>query len=129
MAEKKETKKPSYSTIILHSNGEDGEKYLVLEVTDDKTKAQTFWIVSAALPYHSGIRRMFLEKYAKEHETVDSHGGGILAVNKGQKTIRTFGSSGGYGPPNRAMVEEILKNSAGLQGFKLDVTVTDYIRD
>ena len=56
-------------------------------------------------------------------------GGGILSIDREAKKIKTWGMSGGYGKPDKEMVEEILKNAKETEGYSLEVTVTDYIRD
>jgi len=85
-------------------------------------------IVSYPLKYHSMIANQF-ESTLVSGEKLHVMGGGLIKINKGTKFAETYGSSGGFGPPNRDLVEEVLKNTLMKEGYKLKVTVTDYIRD
>lgn len=53
-------------------------------------------------------------------------GGGILQIDHAEKTIKTYGNSGSFGPPKIPLVEKVLRHS--FPDWKLTVTVTDYIR-
>jgi hypothetical protein len=57
------------------------------------------------------------------------HGGGILTVDAAAQSVKTYGQSGGYGRPEPAIVEELLRAHPPFAGWDFNVTVTSYIRD
>ncbi len=78
--------------------------------------------------YHSIIAQT-VESSLSPNETLNVLGGGLLTIDKAKKTIHTYGTSGGFCPPTLEMVREVLENCANTKGYKLDLTITDYIRD
>lgn len=127
MAEEKVSKK-RYRAVIEHSNAGEGEKYIVGVVSGGAGSAPEFVLFSKALKYHSMLRAEFDDSLAND-QLFDILGGGILSIDRDAKKIKTWGMSGGYGKPNREFVEEILKNAPETAGYKMDVTVSSYIRD
>jgi len=115
---------PKYKCFIDHDGD---EKYIVVHVTPQLEMPYTA-IVSKGGPYgayHSDI----LDKFHDEVGSLTSvkmAGGGILTIDKANKTIKTYGKSGGYGAPQKELVETILRSC--YPDWTLDVTVTNYIR-
>jgi len=110
------------------------EKYIIAEVTEATSNSKSRWLVSHPMTYHSYIVAWFKEFLASgsdEGETVNFSvkvcGGGIITMDHNKKHIKTYGQSGGYGKPNKAIVEQILKHN--FPDYNLEVTVTSYVRD
>lgn len=57
---------------------------------------------------------------------IDAMGGGILTIDREKKTLRTYGQSGGYGPPRLEFLRRVLEETMG--DYSLDIKVSDYIR-
>ena len=125
MAAQTDTTDIIYQSIISHDGD---EKYIIAKVVDHSTKQQKMFLVSHPLKYHSMIAREFEETLSRD-ETITVLGGGIMTIDKSAKTIKTYGQSGGYGPPKVDIVKRVLQNSPGLEEYELDITVTKYIRD
>jgi hypothetical protein len=47
-------------------------------------------------------------------------------IDHTKKIISTYGQSGGYGKPQKKMVEDILSSS--FPDYELNITITNYIR-
>jgi hypothetical protein len=84
-------------------------------------------LVSMAKRYHSQIVSAFEVTKLGLGEDFEVMGGGIMTISKARKTIKTYGTSGGFGAPNINLVRHILQKS--FPDYSLDVTVTNYIRD
>jgi len=114
----------AYLCFIQH---DDDEKYIIAEIATQNAKMRKIALVSTARAYHKEIVREFEMQLAATGERLKTvHGGGILKINSKKRKIKTYGQSAGYGPPNRELVEEILRHN--FPDWTLDVTVTDYIR-
>lgn len=86
-----------YRCIISH-NGD--EKYILARVTNGVSKTSDLIIVSYPHKYHRMIHDQF-EQTLGSNEIIQVLGGGILTIDRTNKTIKTYGQSGGYGPPDR----------------------------
>eukprot|EP01130_Rhizamoeba_saxonica_P009366 TRINITY_DN3800_c0_g1_i1.p1 TRINITY_DN3800_c0_g1~~TRINITY_DN3800_c0_g1_i1.p1 ORF type:complete len:118 (-),score=11.61 TRINITY_DN3800_c0_g1_i1:35-388(-) len=114
----------TYSVDIQHTND---EKYII--VNSEQTK---YTLVSYPYRYHSQILNAYRQHIFESGNftsppTLLVQGGGILTIDHDQKTIKTYGQSGGYGKPDIEIVKNILQEH--YPDYELDVTVTDYIRD
>jgi len=123
--------------LITH---EGDEKYIIAIVSHSPTNTKKTVLVSHALPYHSHIARWYKDYLSSPPEDEDEdmfsepgdfsvtvRGGGIMVVDHEKKFIKTYGQSGGYGKPDRDLVERILRKN--FPKHTLEVTVTSYIRD
>eukprot|EP01122_Echinamoeba_exundans_P017207 TRINITY_DN8999_c0_g1_i1.p1 TRINITY_DN8999_c0_g1~~TRINITY_DN8999_c0_g1_i1.p1 ORF type:complete len:144 (-),score=31.09 TRINITY_DN8999_c0_g1_i1:10-411(-) len=113
--------------IIEHDND---EKYIVglispMSIDSKDTVKERYVLVSMKKKYHADIAETY-EMRLGEDADLYVMGGGILTIDRVKKTIKTYGTSGGYGKPNKALVEKILKNA--FPDWKLDITITNYIR-
>eukprot|EP01116_Phalansterium_solitarium_P009712 TRINITY_DN23981_c0_g1_i1.p1 TRINITY_DN23981_c0_g1~~TRINITY_DN23981_c0_g1_i1.p1 ORF type:complete len:128 (-),score=6.48 TRINITY_DN23981_c0_g1_i1:19-402(-) len=120
-----ESRKVEYKVEISHDGD---EKYIVGRVTSPNCESVKLLLVSHALKYHSQIVE-HVNQQLMASETLQVLGGGILRIDRQQRTIFTYGQSGGYGKPNKNTVQEILSNAADFADFTCTVTVTSYIRD
>src|SRR3989344_7005430 len=111
-------KEDSLEAIIEHCGD---EKYIVARVSKDNVERLV--LVSLPLEYHSDIVRAY--KRNLDGETLQILGGGILEINPDEKKIRTYGTSGSYGAPDRDLVEDILRRN--YEGYTFDVQVTSYV--
>jgi len=119
----------SLKCLITHTGD---EKYIIAEVTEATSKSKSSWLVSHPMTYHSHIVSWFKAYLAESDEgtvsfSVKVCGGGIITIDHNKKHIKTYGQSGGYGKPNKEIVEQILKHN--FPDYNLEVTVTSYIRD
>jgi hypothetical protein len=106
------------------------EKYIIAQISpmsiDSKDKVkERYVLVSMKKKYHSDIAELYQERLGDDAD-VYVMGGGILTIDRVKKTIKTYGTSGGYGKPNKALVEKIL--NAAFPDWKRDITITNYIR-
>lgn len=94
-------------------------------------------------PYHGDILAQYKEtisdrvdvegtnKYKKLSNNFINNlltGGGIVRIDRTNKTLKTFGKSGGFGKPDQQVLEQVLQNTVGQQGYQLTITITDEIR-
>jgi len=115
--------------VIDYRPGEDYDhKYILTKVSSGQNDRVV--LVSKKLRYHSRITDAYTRQIAS-HESVTVHGGGILKIEPKAKKISTYGTSGGYGDPNKDIVEAILQAFVKdyYPGWELDVKVTPYVRD
>eukprot|EP01119_Soliformovum_irregulare_P015684 TRINITY_DN4447_c0_g1_i1.p1 TRINITY_DN4447_c0_g1~~TRINITY_DN4447_c0_g1_i1.p1 ORF type:complete len:132 (-),score=20.52 TRINITY_DN4447_c0_g1_i1:229-594(-) len=120
-----EPENTKYASVIEH---EGDEKYIVVKITG-ADGSKRLMIVSYPLPYHSHIASKMKMELLSDGDKLEIFGGGLIKIDHKKKHIHTYGRSGGYGPAQVDQVRTILENSKGLEGYTLDVTVTDYIRD
>eukprot|EP01095_Lingulamoeba_sp_RSL-Kostka_P015359 TRINITY_DN7040_c0_g1_i1.p1 TRINITY_DN7040_c0_g1~~TRINITY_DN7040_c0_g1_i1.p1 ORF type:complete len:184 (+),score=42.87 TRINITY_DN7040_c0_g1_i1:150-701(+) len=118
-----------------YGNMEYDEKYIILVLYHNEDEnLNEIHFVSLPYAYHSDVLRKYKsilyndEKYSTGYtfgsSTVD--GGGLVKVNRKEKTISTYGMSGGFGKPNADIVELILRKT--MKDYNIDVTITNYIR-
>ncbi|GAM24590.1 hypothetical protein SAMD00019534_077650 [Acytostelium subglobosum LB1] len=129
---------------IDDDNDDDSEpKSLYTQFLNNRYERMSprYVLVSTALPYHSHIMSWYeshLESLAKYFNQSSGGtlklrykakclGGGIMTINHSQKTLKTYGTSYGYGAPDINTVREIL-NRTNQCNYLLDVTITDEIR-
>jgi len=98
------------------------EKYIVVEVHEDKCVKKV--LVSFPMEYHNEIARAYQRKIGDKE--MDIAGGGIIAVDKKAKKVRTYGQSGSYGKPDSSIVEKILTQAFPMH--TIDAKVTEYVR-
>mmetsp|Transcript_36935 Transcript_36935/g.57265 ORF Transcript_36935/g.57265 Transcript_36935/m.57265 type:complete len:115 (-) Transcript_36935:35-379(-) len=96
------------------------EKYIMLEVGSE------IHFVTMPEPYHSDIYALYANSLPSKPSTSCVRGGGIVTINSKEKTIKTYGRSGGFGKPNEEQVKACLE--ATKPEFQIEVTVTSYIR-
>lgn len=85
-----------------------------------------YHVVSMPLSYHSMIIDSYTDRMGREWE-LQTHGGGLLTIDRKTKKLRTYGRSGGYGPPDMDLLKEVLMATMP-QDWELDITTTNYIR-
>jgi len=119
----------SFVNLQIQYSGEHyDQKYIIVALNDGHQKRAV--LVSKKLRYHSRIFDSY-SKEAPQKWELSVHGGGIIKIDPNEKKISTYGTSGGYGDPNRELVEAILQRFVEkyFPGWDLDVKVTPYIRD
>uniref|UniRef100_A0A6B2LSR0 Uncharacterized protein n=1 Tax=Arcella intermedia TaxID=1963864 RepID=A0A6B2LSR0_9EUKA len=101
------------------------KKYIVVHLKQGRDLMVSY----ASAHYHSDAFFKFSQLNPKVEGEV--RGGGIVRIDPKTRTLRTYGTSGGYGDPDidvvRRMMEEYAESH--FPGWKLEVTVTGYIRD
>eukprot|EP01097_Dermamoeba_algensis_P004366 TRINITY_DN2866_c0_g1_i1.p1 TRINITY_DN2866_c0_g1~~TRINITY_DN2866_c0_g1_i1.p1 ORF type:complete len:136 (-),score=32.91 TRINITY_DN2866_c0_g1_i1:83-439(-) len=112
------------SEVDIRHSGD--EKYVILLVTNRKTNEEKYVFVSYPLPYHADIVEKY-ERKLQKFEDADVQGGGLIQFDPEGKKLKTYGRSGGYGPPDISLVKEILKEH--FPNFEREITVTDFIRN
>jgi hypothetical protein len=114
----------SYHCYIDH---EEEEKYVLVDIATQNAKMKKIAVVSKALPYHKEIVHAFESELRGRGEKLSRvWGGGILKFKPGKKSIKTYGTSAGYGDPDRDMVEKVLRHC--FPDWTIEVSVTEYIR-
>ena len=107
------------------------EKYILVKVTRDNGTT-LHRVVSRKKRYHSGVYSTYMEEqFVDSNERHQVLGGGILQIDEDARVVRTFGSSGGYGPVSSKgieIVERALKRGFG-EAYEVDAKVSAYIRD
>eukprot|EP01100_Stratorugosa_tubuloviscum_P016010 TRINITY_DN986_c4_g1_i1.p1 TRINITY_DN986_c4_g1~~TRINITY_DN986_c4_g1_i1.p1 ORF type:complete len:117 (-),score=28.55 TRINITY_DN986_c4_g1_i1:127-477(-) len=112
-----------YKCLIEH-NGD--EKYILVRANLSQFNKIELMIVSFPLLYHYHILNKLSTIEPYNNADLEVLGGGILTINREKKEIKTYGQSGGFGPPCVDQVREVLTNC--FPDWKLDITVTSYIR-
>jgi hypothetical protein len=116
----REETKMKLEAIVEHSRD---EKYIVAQVTNGEK--QTNVLVSLPFNYHSSIAKVYRQRLPPNSQ-MEVLGGGILDINRQNKTIETYGTSGSFGAPPIELVREILTES--FPDYTIDARVTNYIR-
>ncbi|KAF2074125.1 hypothetical protein CYY_004567 [Polysphondylium violaceum] len=127
----------TFQCIIDH---QDDEKYVILRLTpyDTTTNSEAIedrWVLASTETeaYHSDIKNWYCSNTADAHKNIWRSpvcmGGGIIKVDHENKTVKTWGTSGGYGDPPLEIVEQILKTVYEPQGYQLDIKITDEVRE
>jgi len=124
------TKIPRYMNLVeavcrVDIKHDGDEKYVVLHIYNEETAKNELWFVSYPVRYHSHIVHQVQKMHPQDE--IEVYGGGIVTIERNKKTLRTYGMSGGYGPPNLNFVKRILNEC--LPDFQKDLKVTEYVRD
>jgi len=130
------TPNKSFQCIIDH---QDDEKYVILKLTPyhttDVEEVEERWVLASTETeaYHSDIKQWYVNNTQELHKnkwrTPKCYGGGIIKVDNENRKISTYGTSGGFGDPPLHIVQEILTTVYEPLGYKLDITITDEVRE
>merc|ERR1712130_328165 len=104
------------------------EKYIIAYVINQEGETEIHF-ATMPLPYHNHIAADYKAMMIREGKSVQSvGGGGLVTINPQDKSLKTYGSSGGYGPVDVDVVEKCLSETIAKQGYQCVVTVTSEIR-
>lgn len=101
-------------------------------VTDNgaanKNEFVRYDFVSIDLGYHSEIFEDYQPVLSKKNRNHRGHvlGGGIVTVNTKEKTVKTYGTSGGYGSTSLELLKYVVGEA--FKDYEQEVTITRYIR-
>lgn len=107
-------------------------KYVVVGISDSKSGTPkafvSYGFVTIDLAYHSEIFEVYAESLRRKSPTLRATvlGGGIVTINSGSKTVRTYGTSGGYGSTSLALLKYVV--ALAFPDYDQDVTITRYVR-
>jgi len=111
----------------------DGDaKYIIVGITDATSKNprefMAYGFVSIDLYYHSDIFEEYQTILYKQNRSLRATclGGGIVTVNNTSKTVKTYGTSGGYGSASIDLLRYVVAKA--FDGYEPNVTITRYIR-
>jgi hypothetical protein len=118
--------------VSLHLEHNGDAKYIIVGITDagseNPQEFSSYGFVSIDLHFHSDIFDEYQIKLRKANKALRATvlGGGIVTVNQSEKSVRTYGTSGGYGSTSLALLRYVV--SKAFEGYTQDVTITKYIR-
>ncbi|EAL68870.1 hypothetical protein DDB_G0277367 [Dictyostelium discoideum AX4] len=129
----------TYECVIDHIGD---EKYVILELTpyvttDSEGKPLKYLEKRYVLAstdteaYHSGQKQWYVENtkelHKKKWRSPECLGGGIMTIDQNNKSIKTFGTSYGYGDPPIEILKSILNTV--YPNYNLDITITSEVRE
>lgn len=89
-------------------------------------------LVSKCQPYHADILAEYTraegKALLKEGWEYRVEGGGILQISGPEKTVHTFGKSGGFGYPDLETVKALLLSHFPVPEWTHNITITSYVR-
>ena len=101
----------------------DSAKFMMLKLEDSKGSI-THLLVSlprSITNLHTEIVSRVITKAAAHGTSVTPEGGGRLSIDDKEKTVKAYDSCGKFGPPERVLVEEILRTE--FPGHRIIVSI------